>query len=134
MKTYFADTYYFRALFDERDEHHARVLDWTKGKRFRLVTTEFVLAEVGDEFGKPRLREVFVRVFDGQRADTLVEIVEANSAWIERGVRRFARFRDKEWGLTDCISFEVMESEGVQEALTGDKHFEQAGFVALLKQ
>jgi predicted nucleic acid-binding protein len=35
--------------------------------------------------------------------------------------------------LTDCISFVVMEDEGISEALTGDKHFEQAGFKALLK-
>ena len=40
--------------------------------------------------------------------------------------------RDKEWSLTDCISFVVMEDEGLREALTGDRHFEQAGFVALL--
>jgi uncharacterized protein len=35
--------------------------------------------------------------------------------------------------LTDCISFVAMGDEGITEALTGDKHFEQAGFVALLK-
>lgn len=38
-----------------------------------------------------------------------------------------------EWSLTDCISFVVMEDAGVQQALTGDQHFEQAGFTALLK-
>jgi hypothetical protein len=40
---------------------------------------------------------------------------------------------DKDWSLTDCISFAVMEDEGIHEALTGDQHFEQAGFRALLK-
>ena len=40
---------------------------------------------------------------------------------------------DKAWSLTDCISFVVMEQEGLTEALTGDHHFEQAGFTALLK-
>jgi hypothetical protein len=40
---------------------------------------------------------------------------------------------DKDWSLTDCISFVVMEDENIKEALTADHHFEQAGFVALLK-
>ena len=41
---------------------------------------------------------------------------------------------DKEWGITDCISFVVMEEYGLTEALTADKHFRQAGFKALLLQ
>jgi hypothetical protein len=40
---------------------------------------------------------------------------------------------DKDWSLIDCISFVVMEEEGIQEALTADQHFEQAGFTALLR-
>ena len=45
----------------------------------------------------------------------------------------FEQRRDKEWSLTDCLSFLVMRDEGIAQALTGDKHFEQAGFTALLK-
>ena len=40
---------------------------------------------------------------------------------------------DKEWPLTDCISFVVMPDQGLSEALTADHHFEQAGFKALLR-
>jgi uncharacterized protein len=40
---------------------------------------------------------------------------------------------DKEWSLTDCISFVVMAEKGLSEALTGGRHFEQAGFKPLLK-
>lgn len=39
---------------------------------------------------------------------------------------------DKEWSLTDCISFVVMADEGIEDALPGDRHLEQAGFRALL--
>jgi predicted nucleic acid-binding protein len=40
---------------------------------------------------------------------------------------------DKEWGLTDCISFIVMEQRGITKALTTDLHFQQAGFAVLMK-
>jgi len=50
-----------------------------------------------------------------------------------RGVTLYASRPDKQWSLTDCISFEIMRERGVTEALTGDHHFEQAGFMALLK-
>jgi uncharacterized protein len=40
---------------------------------------------------------------------------------------------DKEWSLVDCTSFAIMQQLKVQESLTTDHHFEQAGFVRLLK-
>jgi hypothetical protein len=40
---------------------------------------------------------------------------------------------DKRWTLTDCVSFVIMRERKVTDALTGDRHFEQAGFAALLK-
>lgn len=50
----------------------------------------------------------------------------------DRGIELYNARDDKDWSLTDCISFVVMEEHGIKEALTGDRHFEQAGFRALL--
>jgi hypothetical protein len=52
--------------------------------------------------------------------------------WIDAGLRLYAARPDKSWSLTDCISFGVMRAMGLTEALTGDRDFEQAGFVRLL--
>jgi predicted nucleic acid-binding protein len=66
-------------------------------------------------------------------ADADVQVIPLDMQLHEEGIRLYASRADKEWSLTDCISFVVMQREAVTEALTGDHHFEQAGFVALLK-
>jgi uncharacterized protein len=62
-----------------------------------------------------------------------VKTIRLTPVLLERGLQRLRERPDKDWPLTDCISFVVMEDEGIREALTGDRHFEQAGFTALLK-
>jgi len=64
---------------------------------------------------------------------TEVRIIPPSADLFERGVELYRQRSDKDWSLTDCISFVVMADEKITEALTGDRHFEQAGFYALLK-
>jgi predicted nucleic acid-binding protein len=49
-------------------------------------------------------------------------------------IEYFSERSDKEWSLTDCISFLVMQRLDLREALTADEHFHQAGFEALLRE
>jgi predicted nucleic acid-binding protein len=65
-------------------------------------------------------------------ADPSVEIIPLTDQLYFRALQLFQEREDKEWGLTDCISFVVMDDEGITEALTADGHFRQAGFHALL--
>jgi hypothetical protein len=64
--------------------------------------------------------------------DSATKIVRCDSKWFRRGLDHFSSRLDKEWSLTDCISFVVMEANRLTEALTDDHHFEQAGFAILL--
>jgi predicted nucleic acid-binding protein len=66
-------------------------------------------------------------------ADPRIQIEPCSDALFSAGLELYRRRADKSWSLTDCMSFVVMWREGITEALTGDHHFEQAGFVALLK-
>ena len=60
-------------------------------------------------------------------------IIPADATLYQAGVDLYGQRSDKDWSLTDCISFVVMRQRGIVEALTGDHHFEQAGLIALLK-
>jgi len=51
---------------------------------------------------------------------------------LEDALALYARRADKDWSVTDCVSFVVMEEHGLKEALTADHHFAQAGFHTLL--
>jgi uncharacterized protein len=51
---------------------------------------------------------------------------------IAAATRFYEARSDKDWSLTDCLSFLVMEQRGVPRALTTDRHFRQAGFDAVL--
>jgi predicted nucleic acid-binding protein len=79
------------------------------------------------------MRESFPRLLAALRADPACITLPATQDVFDAGVELYARRPDKAWSLTDCISFVVMQEHDIREALTGDRHFEQAGFIALLK-
>ena len=60
-------------------------------------------------------------------------IVPASRELFQRGVELFTQRPDKDWSLTDCPSYVVMKEQDIEDALTTDPHFEQAGFTVLLK-
>jgi len=81
----------------------------------------------------PANRPAFLRLMEVLRSAPDVTIIPPNDELFSRGIELYAERLDKEWSLTDCISFVVMTDEGIADALTGDRHFEQAGFNGLLK-
>lgn len=132
MNRYFADTFYYLALISERDEAHAQTLELNDSLEGGIVTTQWVLTEVGDALARSDCRPLFLELLDVLASDTNTTIVEASPELFDKGVALFAERPDKSWALTDCISFVVMRELQLNQALTGDHHFEQAGFRALL--
>ena len=133
MRSVFADTYYFCAVANQRDASHDRVMRFAQSFKGRIITSEWVLAELGDAYSKPLWRPSFLVALELLSNDPRATIVEATHDLFERAVSLFAMRPDKGWSLTDCTSFLVMEDHGVVEVLTADQHFTQAGFVALLE-
>lgn len=133
MTGVFADTFYFLALVNPKDRCHARAVELALGIQGQLVTTAWVLTEFADAMSAPANRAEFMATLADLRADAQAKIIPPDAALFELGLELYDDRPDKDWSLTDCISFVVMQKEELKEALTGDRHFEQAGFVALLK-
>jgi predicted nucleic acid-binding protein len=133
MTTVFADTSYFVAFFGANDQHHARAMAWTRALGPRVVTTEYVAVEVGNTLTKGANRTVFAEFYEWVRGGEEVELIPASTDLMDRGAKLFAERLDKQWSLTDCISFCVMTERGLTDALSADRDFEQAGFRALLR-
>lgn len=132
MKVVFADTYYYLALLNPRDAAHARALAISATLSGRLVTTSYVLTEAADALAAPPDRPRFLALLATLEADPDVTIVPASEDLFRRGIELYRQRPDKDWPLTDCLSFVVMNDAGSTEALTGDHHFRQAGFQILL--
>ena len=60
MKPVFADTSYFLAFLGEKDQYHERAVAWTRVLRAPIVTTEYIVIEVGNSLTKSGDRAVFV--------------------------------------------------------------------------
>ncbi len=133
MKPVFADTFFFVAALNSADHAHARAIAWSSSNHAPLVTTSWILTEVANTLSKQQHRSGVVRLLRELKHLPRVRIVPASEQLFERGVEFYSQRLDKEWSLTDCISFVVMTDEKITDALTGDHHFEQAGFTALLK-
>lgn len=132
MSVWFADSHYYLALLNRHDQDHERAIQFSRRAK-SIVTTQWVLMEVGDGLAAPNRRPRFVQLLNTIATRTDVEIVPASDELFRRATALYAERLDKDWSLTDCTSFVAMQLRGLRAALTADHHFEQAGFVALLK-
>lgn len=135
MKQIFADTSYWIALVNPRDQIRAKAISATRQLSWvRVVTTEMVLVELLNSFSDAGpFRYSVGGMVEKLRADGSVTIVPQTSEQFEQALRRYKQAADKGWSLTDCASFQVMEALGIRSALTHDQHFAQAGFEILLR-
>ncbi len=132
MTEVFADAFYYIALLNPADQFHASAIEATKNLQQPLVTTGWVLMEVADALSAPAVRQRTHQLLERISTDPNTIVVSGFDPWFARGLALYGKRDDKSWSLTDCISFEIMTERGISDALTGDHHFVQAGFRALL--
>lgn len=131
----FVDSGYTIALLDSRDAHHGTAVRWyvqLAKARTPLVTSTAIITELVDGFCKPHEWRKLQPVLRGFESDPLVTTVDVDRALYDRAMALRTARADKDWGLTDCTSFLIMQDLGITRALSCDSHFQQAGFKALL--
>jgi predicted nucleic acid-binding protein len=129
----FIDTSYFAAIAVPGDGLHEVAKKWSTALGGPFLTTEFVLVEFTNMLSTPSQRPTAHHMLRSIRSRPEIRVLPATSEWFQAGLALHERRKDQAWSLTDCISFEVMRDARIADALTHDRHFEQAGFRALLR-
>jgi predicted nucleic acid-binding protein len=128
------DTAYILALSNRRDQYHEQASKLvSKYKNYRMVVTDAVLLEVGNTLARGH-RQAAAAAIEQLISSDDVEVVHLTPDLFQRAFAMYKAFQDKTWSLVDCISFVVMRDAGIKDALTSDRHFEQAGFQVLMRE
>ncbi|MDZ7292626.1 MAG: PIN domain-containing protein [candidate division KSB1 bacterium] len=136
MTKIFVDTSYFIALYNRKDEFHELALDWARritAERITCHITIPILFELGDGFSRLNRRETGIDLIQNiSRASNYV-LHPFRQSTFASALTIYMKHHDKEWGLTDCYSFQIMTEHELTDVLTADPHFKQYGFTVLLK-
>jgi len=131
----FVDASGWIALVNANDTlHHqsVRLFEQRLNDGRGFVTSSVVLLEVGNWLSPVPLRRLASGLMERIEHSTRIQVVEVTPELYRKGWQLYRERLDKDWGVIDCISFTIMQECNIVEALSGDRHFQQAGFVALL--
>jgi predicted nucleic acid-binding protein len=138
MTDIFVDTSGWASLTVPAQIHHKVAVSYReriRQSRRLFFTTNYIIAELASLLTSPlRLSRVeIITIIDALKASPSVRIIHVDAELDKQAWQLFKQRQDKTWSLVDCSSFILMEQMKLKEALTTDQHFEQAGFVRLLK-
>lgn len=127
------DTVFIQALLNRRDQYHgqARALLPQIREAQEVWVTEAVLVEVGNALSAFN-REAVARFIHQCYRTPNINVVSVDTTLLKEALALYADRPDKQWGLTDCISFVVMRQRDLTAAVTVDEHFAQAGYRMLM--
>jgi uncharacterized protein len=132
MRSVFLDTGYILALELKQDQHHsAAQWHWQQLRASlpHIVTTTYVFDEVVTYLNSRGYHAKAVQVGNNLLRSPSVELVHVDADIFQAAWSYFQRYQDKQFSLTDCISFVVMQQQGISTAFAFDHHFTQAGFI-----
>ncbi len=137
MKKVFVDTLYWLAIVRPRDSWQisAKKAKASIGNVF-MVSTDEVLTEFLNALssGGDHIRKTAVKMVKKILDNPNIRVIPQSRNSFLKGLELYEQRADKGYSFTDCISMNVMANESITEVLTNDKHFEQEGYVVLIKR
>jgi uncharacterized protein len=135
----FIDTSGWASLFVASQPYHSPAEQYFRAfiqQNRKIYTTNYVITELVALLNSPLKvpRPQIFEIVDAIKSSVYVEVIHIDSKTDASAWQLCKDRLDKAWSLVDCSSFVVMKDQKIQEALTTDQHFEQAGFIRLLKQ
>ena len=129
----FLDTAFVQALLNRHDQYHnkAKALLDRVQTASEIWTTEAVLIEIANALASIN-RKGATDFIKGCYQTPNIRVVTVDTSLLKKALELYNNRPDKHWGLTDCISFVVMNEESISLSLSTDKHFRQAGFNPLM--
>jgi len=132
----FLDTSGLYALLDRRDGHHAAArANITPHLQAggRLVTSDYIVAETVNLANARGGKHIGLRILDLLEQSKGIRIEWIGRERFEVAKVFFRRHTEHAYSFTDCTSFVLMRELKLTDALTTDRHFQQAGFRVLLR-
>jgi len=138
MNTLFIGTSGWGNLFDSSQPYHFQATEIylpAKAEDRKIITTNYIIIELVSLLISPMRvpRQQIIEFIIGLKTSPYLKIIHLDASLDDQVWHYFQRYQDKDWSLVDCASFIIMNQYNIAEALTSDHHFEQAGFIRLLK-
>jgi uncharacterized protein len=134
MRQTFADTSYWVATLDDKDQWFEQAMDAASEiGDSEIITTKTVLIEVLNHISDYRadIKDYVANYVEVILKDEETLVLLHNHEIFQKALKLYKSRFDKGYSLTDCISMNAMRDFNINEILTNDTHFQQEGFIEL---
>lgn len=132
----FVDSFAWIASINKSDNYHEttlKTIETLLKRGIKLITSNYVIIETINALSKTEFRKAVIEFVNKLEKSPSVQIIKITDEMYNNAWSFYQQRMDKDWGITDCTSFEVMKMFNIKKAFTNDKHFKQAGYSLLVK-
>jgi predicted nucleic acid-binding protein len=127
------DTSGLACCLDADDHRHGDAVELYQAAAVKLTHNCFIAEFVALSQARGLSRVPSLAFAAATTTDPEIEVVWVDPALHDEALAFLQSQLDKSYSLCDAVSFLLMRRHGIQDALSTDRHFEQAGYRRLLR-